>query len=270
MLLLGIIGHPLSHSLSPVLHNWAARELNIPASYHVWDTPPEKLPGFMAALRALPIHGVSVTIPHKETVTPFVDMVTDTARAIGAVNTLFWQDGMLWGDNTDVTGFMAPLQERAVSSGLALVLGAGGAARAAICGLCRSGWRVIVSSRTENRADRLSHSFQAEHLPWSERHGVRPDLLINTTPLGMSGPFQGLSPWKESLRGISLVYDLVYNPKNTPLLLQAQREGVDIIPGLPMFANQGLAQFERWTGRRFDLPRALNLLDDFLLGRNKT
>lgn len=269
MLLLGIIGHPLSHTLSPVLHNWAFRELGIQASYHVWDTPPEKLQAFLAALRTLPIHGASVTIPHKEPVMPLADRLTANAREIGAVNTLYWEDGKLWGDNTDVTGFMAPLLERGTPPGKVLVLGAGGAARAAVCGLHRAGWKVLLSSRTGNRADRLAHSFQAEQVPWSERHAVRPDLLINTTPLGMSGPFQGLSPWKDSLQGISLVYDLVYNPRETPLLAQAAREGVETIPGLPMFVHQALAQFERWTGRRFPLPGAMALLEQALAARCK-
>ena len=267
MLLLGIIGHPLSHTLSPVLHNWGFRELGIQASYHVWDTPPEKLAAFMAALRTLPIHGASVTIPHKETVMPLVDKLTQNARDIGAVNTLYWQDGALWGDNTDVTGFMAPLLERGTRPGTVLVLGAGGAARAAVCGLHRAGWKVLLSSRTGGRADRLAHSFQAEHVPWTERYSLRPDLLVNTTPLGMSGPFQALSPWKEPLHGISMVYDLVYNPKETPLLAQAMREGVEVIHGLPMFVNQGLAQFERWTGQRFPLPDAISLLEETLAGR---
>lgn len=267
MKLFGIIGHPLSHTLSPILHNWGFRELGIPASYHVWDTPPEKLSAFMSALRTLPIHGASVTIPHKEAVMPLIDKMTEAARLIGAVNTLYWKDDKLWGDNTDVTGFMAPLQERGIAPGTALILGAGGAARAALCGLHRAGWKVALSSRTETRADRLAHAFQTEHVAWAERHRVRPDLVVNTTPLGMSGPFHGMSPWKESLSGISLVYDLIYNPRQTPLLAQAEREGVATIPGLPMFVHQGLAQFERWTGQRFDITRALGLLDQTLKAR---
>jgi len=267
MLLFGIIGHPLAHTLSPVLHNWGFTKLGIKASYHVWDTPPEKLVAFMAALRTLPIHGASVTIPHKETVMPLVDKLTQSARDIGAVNTLYWQDTVLWGDNTDVTGFMAPLLECGKTPGTALVLGAGGAARAAVCGLHRAGWSVLLSSRTQTRADRLAHSFQAEQVPWNDRHDMRPDLLVNTTPLGMSGPFQALSPWKNSLTGISLVYDLVYNPKETPLLAQAKREGVAVIHGLPMFVHQGLAQFERWTNQRFPLPEALSLLEETLARR---
>ncbi|NLW82764.1 MAG: shikimate dehydrogenase [Desulfovibrionales bacterium] len=264
MKLFGIIGHPLAHTLSPVLHNWAFRELDVQASYHVWDTPPQKLPAFMAALRTLPIHGLSVTIPHKETVIPMVDELAENARLIGAVNTLFWQNGKLWGDNTDVTGFMAPLLERGIKPGTALILGAGGAARAALCGLHKAGWTVCLSARTQTRADRLALSFQADHVAWSERHTVRPDLLVNTTPLGMSGPFQSLSPWKDTLHGISLVYDLVYNPRQTPLLAQAERERVEILHGLPMFVGQGLAQFERWTGLRFDFAQALALLEQTL------
>lgn len=270
MKLFGIIGHPLSHTLSPVLHNWGFRELGIPASYHVWDTPPDKLPAFMAALRTLPIHGASVTIPHKEAIMPLVDRLTENARLIGAVNTLYWEEEKLWGDNTDVTGFMAPLVERNVQPGTALILGAGGAARAALCGLHQAGWSICISSRTQARTDRLAHSVNAAQIPWSDRHAMRPDLLVNTTPLGMSGPFRGLSPWKESLTGIGLVYDLIYNPKLTPLLAQASRDGVPILHGLPMFAHQGLAQFERWTGHRFDIPRALLLLEQTLAERTKT
>lgn len=269
MQLFGIIGHPLLHTLSPTLHNWAFQALGIQASYHVWDTHPGKLPAFVAALRTLPIHGLSVTIPHKESIMHMLDKLTDNAREIGAVNTLFWENDTLWGDNTDITGFMAPLMQLDVQPGRALILGAGGAARAAVCGLLRAGWRVILSSRTESRASSLAQSFQAECVPWAERHSAHPDLLVNTTPLGMSGPFQSLSPWKASLQGVSLVYDLVYNPKKTPLLAQAGQDGAKILYGLPMFAHQGLAQFERWTGRSFDMDQALALLEQALTARNK-
>lgn len=268
MLLCGIIGHPLAHTLSPVLHNWGFATLGIQGSYHIWDTPPEKLSAFMAALRTLPIHGLSVTIPHKEAVMPLLDQLSDTARAIGAVNTLYWNQGKLCGDNTDSSGFMAPLVERGTSPGTALILGAGGAARAAVHGLHQAGWTVWLSSRTEQRADRLAHSFRAAYVPWAQRHDIRPDLLVNTTPLGMSGPFQALSPWKDSFARISLVYDLVYNPKQTPFLLQAMRAGVPVIYGLHMFAAQGLAQFTRWTGQDFPLDAAMRLLEEALARKN--
>lgn len=268
MLLFGIIGHPLTHTLSPTIHNWAFRDAGIQASYHLWDTPPEKLPAFVSALRTLPIHGVSVTIPHKEAIVPFVDALTAGARGIGAVNTLYWEQQTLWGDNTDVTGFMAPLQDQHIGPGTALILGAGGAARAAVWGLREAGWQVRVSSRTESRANRLGHLAGATPIPWKDRHDFHPDLLVNTTPLGMSGPFQNLSPWKHALSGISLVYDLVYNPKTTPLLAQAQREGIPVIHGLPMFAAQAQAQFARWTGRTFPLPTAIALLEGCLATRN--
>lgn len=264
MLLLGIIGHPLSHSLSPKLHNWACDQHHIPGAYYVWDMPASKLPACISAVRTLPIHGLSITIPHKETIIPLLDGLTDTARAIGAVNTLFWQNGLLWGDNTDVTGFMAPLLERTVSPGTAVVLGAGGASRAVVYGLVQAGWKVTITARTHAKAQSLAQTFQASHIPWAERHDLRPNLLVNTTPLGMSGPFQAMSPWKEHLKGIDLVYDLIYNPKYTPLLLQAAQNGVDVIYGLPMFVHQALAQFERWTGQRFALDPALQLLEQSL------
>lgn len=264
MLLFGIIGHPLSHTLSPLLHTWGFQELGVKASYHVWDTPPTKLPAFMTALRTLPIHGLSVTIPHKEAILGLVDNLTENSRDIGAANTLFWKNGKLWGENTDVTGFMAPLVERKISAGTVLILGAGGAARAAICGLRRAGWDVRLCARTESRAARLAKAFQIRHISWDMRYEEQPDLLVNTTPLGMSGPFAGLSPWKESLHGIKLVYDLVYNPKQTLLSSQALREGVEVLYGLPMFVHQGLAQFECWTGKKFPLAGAFTVLEKAL------
>jgi shikimate dehydrogenase len=270
MLLLGIIGHPLVHTLSPVLHNWALKTLGIQGAYYVWDTPADKLPAFMTALRTLPIHGLSVTIPHKESISHMVDRLTDSAGEIGAVNTLYWENGLLWGDNTDSQGFMAPLLELGVRPGQALVLGAGGAARAAVYGLLEAGWTVTLSARTESRSGRLARNFRAESIPWNDRHDVRPDLLVNTTPLGMLGPFQSLSPWKASLRGVALVYDLVYNPKQTLLLTQARQDGAEVLYGLPMFAHQALAQFQRWTGRSFDMDQALALFEQGLAVRNKS
>lgn len=267
MQLFGIIGHPLSHTMSPLLHNWGFRERSIEASYHVWDTPPDRLADFMTALRTLPIHGASVTIPHKQAVMPFLDRMTDTAQDIGAVNTLYWEDGLLWGDNTDVTGFMAPLAESDMTPGTALILGAGGAARAAVCGLVRTGWNVTVTARTAAKAAMLAADFGTGQIPWDDRHSLRPDLLVNTTPLGMSGRMQDFSPWEASMQGVGLAYDLVYNPRETPFLRQARNENLRVQYGLPMFAGQGLAQFRRWTGQSFDMNAALTLLEDGLQGR---
>ncbi len=267
MQLFGIIGHPLSHTMSPFLHNWGFCELGIPASYHAWEIIPEKLPAFMAALRLLPIHGASVTIPHKEAVMSMVDHLTDSADKIGAVNTLYRRDGQLWGDNTDVIGFMAPIN--AMSPGKALILGAGGAARAAVYGLTQAGWSVSITARTESRAKSLAQAFSCPHLSWEDRYQARPALLVNTTPLGMAGKFQHMTPWDAPLTGIRMVYDLVYNPQQTLLLKQAEDEGVGAIFGLSMFAHQGLAQFELWTGRRFNLDNALDLLQQVLRQRNR-
>ena len=260
MQLFGIIGHPLTHTLSPTLHNWALKEVDIPASYHIWDTPPQKLADFMAALRTLPIHGLSVTIPHKEAVIPYLDALTETAKLIGAVNTLYWEDGRLWGDNTDVAGFMTPLNEQQLTPGTALVLGAGGAARAVVGGLRQAGWEVVITARTTERAKLLAQDFSAQIIAWDNRHEICPNLLVNTTPLGMCGPMQGLSPWEGSMQGMTLVYDLIYNPRRTILLTRAEQANLPILSGLPMFVHQGLAQFTRWTGQDFNFKTALNLL----------
>ena len=264
MLLLGIIGHPLAHTLSPALHNWALTQKQIPGAYYCWDTPPHKLSTFVAAMRALPIHGASVTIPHKEIIIPLLDSLTPNAQAIGAVNTLFWKDTQLWGDNTDITGFMAPLLEKKLSPDTALILGAGGAARAALYGLHQSGWKVFITARTQDKAQALAHSFGAEAVPWNKRHDLRPALLVNTTPLGLKGKLQSLSPWEENLDGISIIYDLVYNPGKTLLINQGLDQGKEIIFGISMFVHQALAQFKCWTGEQFSLDKAIYRLEKAL------
>lgn len=263
MLLLGIIGHPLAHSLGPVLHNWALAQGQIPGAYYLWDTPAPQLPVFISTMRTLPIQGVSVTIPHKETIISLLDSLTPTAKAIGAVNTLFWQNDQLWGDNTDITGFMTPLREKN-SPGTALILGAGGAARAALYGLIQDGWKVWVTARTMAKAQALAQSLGAKTISWDERYDLRPDLLVNSTPLGMKGKFQSMTPWEDSLHGISLIYDLVYNPKQTMLVSQGLRQGKDVIFGIRMFLYQALAQFERWTGKHFSVDTAAQLVEQSL------
>jgi shikimate dehydrogenase len=255
--LLGIVGHPLGHSLSPALHNWAFEQAGIPWVYLRWDLPRERFEVFMAAVRALPIQGVSVTIPYKQAVIPFLDGVSDAASRIGAVNTLLWDDGRLLGENTDVVGFVSPLKRMDICLRSALVLGAGGAARAVLIGLGMLGVGSIrVCSRNEERARKLAGEFGVGMLPWDMRGAADADLVVNATPLGMKGRFEMLSPWPEDVfpAGVKCVYDLVYNPEETVLLRQAQNAGLLTIGGLAMFVRQALAQFRLWTGLELDEP----------------
>ncbi len=251
----GIVGHPLGHTLSPLVHNWGFRHYGIPGVYLAWPVEPGRLADFVTAVRVLGIAGVSVTIPHKTAIMPFLDVITDRSRAVGAVNTLFWRDGQLLGENTDVAGFVRPLVERGFSPASALVLGCGGAARAAVAGLRELAVPdVRVSNRTPERAEGLRRDFGVEFVPWEKRGDFGGGLVVNATPLGMLGQNEGLSPMPREALGPSVVaFDLVYNPYRTQFVRDAAAAGAQVIVGLEMFFWQAVEQFRLWTGRT--LPR---------------
>ena len=271
----GILGHPLAHSMSPVLHTWAFALNGLHGRYTAWDTLPETLPAFMETFRKIPYAGASVTIPHKETVIPFLDGLTDTARTIGAANTLFWKNGRLMGHNTDMEGFLAPLAGCAAPQ-TALVLGAGGAARAVLAGLASVGTtRVIIAARSLARAEELAAAFSSAIaaiavIPWEERLYVSPESgsrfwAVNTTPLGMRGKNRNISPLPaEWFAGRTpehcLAYDLVYNPLETAFLALAKQARWQCRDGLGMFTAQAAAQFHLWTGCAMPVPQARELL----------
>ena len=246
----GIIGHPLGHTLSPLVHNWGFSRFGVDGLYQAWPTPPEDLPAFMARLRATPIEGLSVTIPHKTAVMTYVDAVTDLGRSVGAVNTLYWRDGRLWADNTDVEGFCRPLVVRGIAPKKALVLGAGGAARAAVAGLVKLGVSEIgVTGRTREKAEALAREFRVTPVPWDERGGYGAELVANATPMGMAGRFEGVTPFPaEAITSGTVVFDLVYNPHDTRLILDAMAAGACVAPGVEMFLYQAVEQFRLWTG----------------------
>ncbi|GAB6059884.1 shikimate dehydrogenase [Desulfonatronum parangueonense] len=247
--LYGIIGHPLGHTLSPLLHNWGFQRYGLKAAYFRWPLLPKDLPEFIVAMRTLPISGISVTIPHKQTVMPYLDECSQDARQVGAVNTLYWKDGKLWGENTDVLGFLKPLENHLALMKSALILGVGGAARAAIRGLKQAGLeQVAITGRKPEVVAQLAQEFGVKCLEWSERGDWRGDLLVNATPLGMMGHLVEQSPWPDEITGIPFVYDLVYNPRKTVFLLQGESSGAHAFEGLEMFCAQALAQFQLWTG----------------------
>ena len=271
MLNFGIIGYPLGHSLSPALHKWVYAQARIEADYRAWPTPPDQLEAFLQRVRAEGLPGLSVTIPHKQTVISYLDELAPSATQVGAVNTLVWEDGHLTGHNTDVTGFLAPLRERNFHPENALILGAGGAARAVLAGLTSLSprARISIAARNTDASEQLAEEFDARPLAWAERAGQQADLIVNTTPLGMSGsPGEGRSPlsreelqsiltpgaqgpqgMQESPRRLCLAYDLVYNPLQTPFLLAARAAGWDTQDGLDMLIAQGLEQVRLWTGQ---------------------
>ncbi|MBQ9453677.1 MAG: shikimate dehydrogenase [Desulfovibrio sp.] len=261
--LYGVIGWPLSQSLSPLLHNTAFATLGMSALYQRWEIPPEALPLFVQSVRLLHIHGCSVTIPHKTHLEPLLDNITQTAKRAGAVNTIFWREGFLWGDNTDVTGFMAPLERENLAGASVLLLGAGGAARAAAAGLtalpqAQRPAVVYVCTPSNTSHLRLAEMFSLTPLLWEDRHTPPVHLIINATPLGMRGKAEAETPFDFSLApslpsGEALAYDIVYNPLETRFLREAKAAGRRCISGLEMFIGQGNAQFSLWTGH--GLPR---------------
>lgn len=257
--LFGIIGYPLGHSMSPRLQNWGFEKVGHSAVFMPWPVEPGRVEDFVRALRLLNIRGACVTIPHKEAVLPLLDRVSERAHHMGAVNTLYWDDDVLCGENTDVDGFMAPLRSgpnagRAFAC--ALVLGAGGAARAVVQGLKELGIpRIAICNRSMNKAQELARHFAVEALDWDARHELGADLVINTTPLGMLGKGVDASPFDAAAfsRGKpGLAYDIVYNPLETRFLREAKAAGWATQDGLDMFVAQGMVQFKLWTGH--DLP----------------
>jgi shikimate dehydrogenase len=263
--LFGVVGHPLGQSLSPVIHNFGFAAHELPWTYLAWDVPPERLPHFSVALRTLPISGVSVTIPHKLSIMPYVDRLSRTALSVGSVNTLYWREGELWGENTDLAGFLSPLLAENEGIGSALILGAGGAALACIQGLRRMGvTRIRVSARHEAKARTLAEAHDAIAVPWEHREGSEAELLINATPLGMKGKARDGLPLHPTPDRFPLVYDLVYNPIRTKLLRSAEEAGCRVISGLSMFVNQAREQFRIWTGLDLEEDRLVQLVQDHL------
>lgn len=267
--LYGIIGFPLGHSISPALHNWAFAQAGFPGVYLAWPEPPDKLADFFQAARVLPIAGGNITIPHKVESMKLVDRLSERAKAIGAINTFYWENGELWGENTDIEGFLAPLKGRRFKN--ALVLGAGGASRAVIAGLKEIGAaRITVTNRSFAKAEAMADFFRVAALPWDERMKPEADIIVNATSLGMKGPKEDESPyerkWLEGRRG--LVYDIVYNPLATLLLREARAAGWETVTGLPMFVEQARAAFRLWTsGLEMPLEAAMEKARS-LLGLN--
>ena len=264
----GIIGWPLGHTMSPTLHNWGFGQLRLNATYAAFPLEPDALPVFMERVRREPISGLSVTIPHKRAVMDHLDRVTDRARAVGAVNTLYWEGNDLCGENTDVIGLIAPLQKLAPLPDSAMVLGAGGAARAAIVGLKELGVRdIAIANRTTDKAEALAHDFSVRSVEWDRRMDETPGLICNTTPLGMAGDMVHATPWDANRFPTgSIAYDIVYNPLETRFLREARAAGCAAISGLEMFLHQGLAQFRLWTGQNMDEDGARQVLLAALAG----
>lgn len=261
--LVGVIGNPVSHSRSPAMHNAAFAALGMNWAYMPLPVLPEHIGDAVRGLRALGLRGANVTVPHKQAVMPFLDDISDAAQTIGAVNTIIVApDGRLLGDNTDAAGFAADLAAHDVhpAGAAALVLGAGGSARAIIYALLQEGaTRIAIANRTLDKAHALADFFSPRY-PDAEFGAFRltediteiapmQQIIVNCTSLGMT-PNVDTMPWDAHVAFTpgQTVYDLVYNPTETQLLAKARAEGANAIGGIGMLLHQGALAFEKWTG----------------------
>jgi shikimate dehydrogenase len=242
-----IIGYPISHSRSPMIHGFWLKQHGLEGDYIKQAVKPEELESFV---QNYPFLGGNVTIPHKETIMPFLATVSEVAKKIGAVNMVYMKDGKLHGENTDMLGFLHNCDEKVpnwdkVSS--ALILGAGGAARAVIVGLQTRGIQnITLCNRSSERAENLAKEFDIFYLPWDKRNeaiATHP-LIINTTSLGMQGqpPLDIIIP----TGGGKVFSDVVYIPLKTAILGEAEQKGHKIITGLGMLLHQAVPGFEKW------------------------
>ncbi|NQY61472.1 shikimate dehydrogenase [Cognatishimia sp.] len=257
--LAGVIGHPIAHSKSPKLHGHWLKEHGLDGHYVPIDVAPENLEAVLRMMPKMGYVGANVTIPHKERALEIADQVTDRATLIGAANTLiFLEDGKILADNTDGYGFIQNLRNGAPdwdpTAGAAVVLGAGGAARAVLASLLDVGVpEILLSNRTRARAEQLRDDFGAriKVIEWVQAGNVMEDgaTVVNTTSLGMTGKPELRVPL-DGLNAVAVVTDLVYTPLMTNFLETAHAKGCTTVDGLGMLLHQAVPGFERWFGPR--------------------
>lgn len=276
---LGVMGWPISHSLSPVLQNAALGRAGLDYAYIAMPVKPEELPRAVEGVRALGFRGVNVTIPHKTAIIPLLDEIDEDARIIGAVNTVVNDGDRLCGYNTDAIGFMEALRETGFEARgkRTAVLGAGGAARAVLWALIKHGAeRIAIGVRNPEKAMPVAEFFRKygsiQVFFWGEDGFCsalkEADLLVNTTPLGMQPHPEGMPPVDlAGLKAGAFVYDIIYTPGETRLLREAAALRHPVLNGEGMLAGQGAEAFRLWTGERADVHLMKRVLRDYLEGR---
>ena len=254
----GVIADPVAHSLSPLIHNAAFLHSKMNRVYVPFRVPREELPQFMHDCRELGVKGLSVTIPHKEEILHHVHRIDEASQEVGASNTVVWVEDEPRGFNTDYKAAMASIDRLLTAAGgestsvagkIALVLGAGGVARPIVYGLKKLGADVVIANRTPERADDLATRFQCRSTAWSLRHTVKPDVLINCTPVGMH-PNMDETPFPAMyLKAGMFVFDTIYNPEQTLLIKQARENACETVTGVEMFVGQAAHQFRLFTSQ---------------------
>lgn len=251
----GLVGHPVSHSKSPLIHNYWIQKYGLQGEYIALDVRPERLEGALKQCIDQGYKGLQFTIPHKGLVVDLCDEIDETVKAVGAVNTVIFDRGKIKGFNTDVFGFVENIQENGggfdFAKGPTVVLGAGGAAHAIVYALQQQGVPEIrVTNRTYKRAEEFSEKFKDVNvIPWEQRSAILDDiaLLVNTTSLGLEGQ-PALDIDLKNLNSKALVHDIVYAPLQTPLLKRAQARGNHTVTGIGMLLHQARPAFKKWFG----------------------
>ncbi len=260
--LIGLIGNPVAHSKSPHMHNAQFESLGLPFSYYAFQVGKDMLAEAVNGMKALDFKGFNVTIPHKVAVMEHLDDISDEAKRIGAVNTVVNEKGKLIGYNTDGRGYLLSLESEtgfSLKNKEILVIGAGGAARALLVTLQEGGaGRVDIANRSTGKGEALAASLSLDgcmvlSLSQAEENLGKYDLIVNTTPVGMSPNIEQTPIKVDNIKPGAIASDIVYNPLETQFLKQCRRKGAVIHNGIGMFAGQGALAFERWTGRLPDI-----------------
>jgi 3-dehydroquinate dehydratase/shikimate dehydrogenase len=247
----GVAGDPIEHSLSPVIMNTALRRENVNGVYLPLHA--KTLKDLIDCVRGIPLHGLSITMPYKQAILPYLDNTDAYTTRIGACNTVVrGQEGKLYGFNTDAAGVVRPLEQRlSIENAKVLVLGAGGAARAAVFGLKERGAELWILNRTAVKAQKLARQAKAHAIKRADLRKIAFDVIINATPVGMGNTRDRplACPLKDEEIQARVVFDMVYDPVETHLLQVARAKGIAVIPGVEMFVQQAARQFEIWTGK---------------------
>jgi len=268
-----LLGYPLGHSLSPALHNASFRAQGLPFVYRLHPVPPDQLESAIIQLKDAGFAGANVTVPHKRSILQHIETPSEIVTAVGAANTLVWRqnasgEGELFGDNTDVGGFLATLFDSPYTSMPCTILGSGGAARAIAFALLTSTSApvVTVAARRLDKAQALVTSLSGydhgQRLRALDLNRAAPSireagLIVNATPVGMS-PHTDSSPWPDAsdFHSGQLAYDLIYNPSETRFMLEARMAGAETMGGLEMLIQQAALSYRQWTGTPMDIQAA--------------
>lgn len=266
--LYGLFGNPVSHSMGPLMHGAAFTEKGINAVYLAFMI--KDIKRGIESVKELGIKGVSITIPFKQSVIPCLDEIDESALEIGAVNTIVNRNGRLKGFNTDCNGAIWSLkQECSIENKSVCILGAGGAARAVAFGIKKEKGIIIIVNRSEQRGKLLAEQIKGKFAAPEDMGEIAPDIIINTTPVGMTPNVNQSPVAPDVLKDHMVVMDVVYNPLRTKLIKDAENAGCTVIDGLSMFVNQGAAQFELFTGVKAPVELMRRTVVNYINGDNR-